>query len=83
MRTKSTAFLMCWPVAARLNNSGDALLTFVVKCMSWKLTLPAPPPPPEENAPVCDAPQLNDSISIVSLCLESFDSPLMPSISSR
>src|ERR1044072_1755700 len=47
LRTKSTAFLMCVPFAARLKSSGEDLSMCFVKWMSWNETLPAPPPPPE------------------------------------
>jgi hypothetical protein len=56
---------------------GLALFSFITKWKSCIETLPAPPPRPA--LPDCDAPQLQDSMSISSLCLASALSPLMPS----
>src|SRR5260221_6837342 len=79
-RQKSSAFLMCTPLAHASISFGDAFEVFDVKWKSWNWTLPAPAPPPVAKLPAWLRPQLNDSGSIAPACLSSTDSPSVPSI---
>ena len=73
----SVASLMCSPVAHAFHRLAEALSTRCMKWRSEKLTFPVPPPPPWDIEPGLDAPQLQLSTSISSLCLSSVDSPLI------
>src|SRR5258707_15398102 len=79
LRQTRVAFLMCSPSAQASISLGEALSTFLVMWKSCIATLPAPMPPPADAVPVWCSDQLNDSSWISPLCLESADSPSIPS----
>src|SRR3954453_8002999 len=79
LRQTRTACLMCSPEAQASATLGDDLLDIIVNWMSCITTLPAPSPAPNPAVPLCVWPQLNESISISPLCVESWDSPSIPS----
>src|SRR5512143_3468326 len=68
------ASFRCAPVAHASNRFGDALSMLCRKERSVKVAFPAPPPVIFAEFVT---PQEYDSTSISSLCLESWDSPLM------
>jgi hypothetical protein len=72
---------MCWPVAHAFMRLTLAVFRCIAKWKSCIETLPAaaPAPPPCAAAPTLLSPQLQDWMSISSLCLSSALSPLMPS----
>src|SRR5262245_13788691 len=70
---------MCSPLAHASISLGVASSIRLPMDRSLKETLPAPPPPPPGGAGGDVIPQLHDRTSISPACLESFDSPLMPS----
>src|SRR5215475_5520366 len=73
------ASFRCVPVAHAFRRFGDALSTLCRKDRSEKVAFPAPPPLESIFAEFA-TPQEYDSTSISSLCLESWDSPLMSPI---
>src|SRR5437764_12432736 len=70
------ASFRCTPVAHACINTGDALSILCVNERSWKFALPAPAPLPA-TATEFVTPQDQLRTSISSLCLLSWDSPLM------
>jgi hypothetical protein len=79
LRAVSVAVLMCCPVAQAFISDGLARFRCITKWKSCIWTLPAPPPPPGLPDVTIVSPQLQDSMSISSLCFASTLSPLMPS----
>src|SRR5262245_47765605 len=71
---------MCLPWAHARNSAGEATLWRATNVTSGNTARPVTAPPAVGTPAAWLTPQLNDSMSISSLCLTSVLSPLMPSI---